>query len=145
MAKKEFKIVINAPREKVWNILWADSTYREWVSAFMEGSYAVTDWEKGSKALFLGSGGNGMVSVIAENIPNEYMSIKHLGEVKDGVEDTGSESAKEWAGALENYTLKALNDGTELTVDMDIAPDFMDYFMTTWPKALAKLKEIAER
>ncbi len=144
MEKKEFKISINAPKERVWEILWDDSTYRQWTSAFSEGSYALTDWKKGSKALFLGSTGDGMVSTIADNIPNEYMSIMHLGEIKDGVEDTESGGAKAWAGSMENYTLKTVDSATELTVDMDIAPGFMDYFMKTWPKALEKLKTIAE-
>jgi hypothetical protein len=111
---------------------------------FYEGSYAVTDWKKGSKVLFLGQGGGGMVATIEENIPNEFMSIKHLGEVKDGVEDTESESVKEWAGAHENYTLKTVNGQTELTIDMDLSEEFEKMFSDIWPKALAKVKELAE-
>lgn len=86
-----------------------------------------------------------MVSQIAENIPNEYMSIKHLGEVKGGVEDTMSQQVKQWAGSTENYTLKVSGEGTELTVDMAIPPEQMDYFTGVFPKALAKVKAIAER
>jgi uncharacterized protein YndB with AHSA1/START domain len=145
METKEFKITINAPKEKVWGTLWNDSTYRSWTSVFAEGSRAETDWKKGSKVLFLDGKGSGMVSVIAENIPNEYMSIKHLGEVKDGVEDTESDKVTQWAGALENYRLKTVNGKTELTVDMDITHEYMDYFLKTWPKALDKVKEIAEK
>ena len=144
MEKKQYEIQINAPREKVWNILWDDKTYRQWTAAFHPTSYAVTDWQKGSKALFLGEGGSGMVSRIEENIPYEYMSIEHLGEVKDGVEDTTSEAVKKWAGAHENYTLRDSNGGTELVIDMDITPEFAEMFDGIWPKALAKIKEIAE-
>ncbi|MBN8571144.1 MAG: SRPBCC domain-containing protein, partial [Ignavibacteria bacterium] len=94
-----FSVQINAPREKVWSVLFDDATYREWTAAFHEGSYAETDWQEGSKALFLGPGGkDGMVSTIARNIPNEFLSIKHLGTVKDGVEDTTSEEVQKWAG-----------------------------------------------
>lgn len=145
MERKEFKININASREKVWDILWEDATYREWTSAFAEGSHAVTDWQKGSKVLFLGDGGGGMVATIVDKVPNEYMSFMHLGEVKDGVEDTESDAVKKWAGGTENYTLRSIGGGTELTVDMNIPPDFMDYFMKTWPLALKKVKEISER
>jgi len=144
MQKKNFSIDINAPREKIWGILWSDSNYREWTSVFAEGSKAETDWKKGSKALFLDGKGDGMVSTIVENIPNEFMSIKHLGEIKNGIEDTESERVQQWAGALENDTLKTLNGKTKLTVDMDIAEEYMDYFMTTWPKAMEKIKELAE-
>ena len=146
MEKLHFEILINAPREKVWHVLLADATYREWTSVFMEGSYAVTDWQKGSKALFLGPGGtDGMVSRIADNIPNEYLSIQHLGEIKDGVEDTTSEKVKQWAGAFENYTLKDIEGKTEFLVDCDMADDYVDMFKDMWPKALDKLKEVAER
>jgi len=144
MERKSFSISVNASREKIWDVLWSDSSYRQWTSVFAEGSRAETDWKKGSKVLFHDGKGDGMVSTIIENIPNEYMSIKHLGEVKNGIEDTTSEKVKQWAGAMENYTLKEVNGKTELTVDMDIAEEYKDYFLTTWPKALEKIKELAE-
>ena len=145
MEKQNFKILIDAPREKVWNTLWEDATYRVWTAAFTEGSHAETDWKKGSKVLFLDGKNDGMVSVIAENKPAEYMSIEHLGIVKNGKEDTESDKVKEWAGAHENYILKNKDGKTELTVEMDITEEFKSYFETTWPKALDKLKEIAEK
>lgn len=144
MEKQVFKIAVNAPREKVWNILWDDASYRDWTSVFSEGSRAVTDWKKGSKVLFLDHKNEGMVASIAENIPNEYMSIEHLGFVKDGVEDTESPGVKDWAGAHENYTLKTVNGQTELTVDMDITQQYLDYFRETFPKALDRVKTLAE-
>jgi len=144
MERKSFSISVNASREKIWDILWSDSSYRQWTSVFAEGSRAETDWKKGSKVLFHDGKGDGMVSTIIENIPNEFMSIKHLGEVKKGIEDTTSEKVKQWAGAMENYTLKEINGKTELNVDMDIAEEYKDYFLTTWPKALEKIKELAE-
>lgn len=145
MEKLVFSISINATPEKVWNILWTDATYRKWTAAFMEGSYAVTDWKEGSKVLFLDGRGMGMVSRIAVNRPNEYMSIEHLGEVKDGVEDTTSDRVKAWAGAHENYTLKKNNGQTELTIDMDITKEFKEMFEQIWPKALANVKQLSEQ
>src|SRR5215208_7405181 len=127
MEKHEFKTSINAPREKVWDILWGDANYSKWTSAFAEGSRAETDWREGSKVLFLDGKGQGMVSTIAVKKPNEFMSFRHLGTVNNGVEDMDSEQTKEWAGALENYTLKNINGKTELTVDMDITEQYKDY------------------
>jgi hypothetical protein len=144
MEKINFKTVINATPEKIWKVLWDDATYRKWTSAFSEGSYAETDWKEGSKVLFLDGQGQGMVSRIAENRPNEYMSIEHLGEVKNGVEDTSSDRVKEWAGAHENYTLKKVNGKTELSVDMDITEEFKEMFSQMWPKALDNVKKLSE-
>lgn len=145
MEKKEFKITIDAPREKVWSILWNDDTYREWTSVFSQGSHAETDWQQGSKVLFLDGKNDGMVSKIAQNRPNEYMSIEHLGEVHNGVEDLESPKVREWAGAHENYTLKTVGNKTELVVDMDINQEFLDYFENIFPQALEKVKSIAEK
>ena len=145
MQKSTFEVSIDAPREKVWNVLWDDSSYRAWTSVFGPGSHAQTDWNKGSKVLFLGDGGSGMVSMIEDKVPNEFMSFKHLGEVKDGVEDVESEKVKQWAGAHENYTLKNENGKTLLTVDMDINDEYAEMFNDLFPKALDKVKELAEK
>jgi len=145
MEKQHFKVAIDAPKEKVWDILWGETSYPAWTSAFSEGSRVETDWKEGSKVYFLDAKNEGMVSTIAEKKPNEFMSFKHLGMVMGGVEDLDSEKIKEWAGALENYTLKTVNGKTELMVDMDITEEYKDYFVKTWPKALEKVKELAEK
>ena len=51
MEKLHYDIAINATPEKVWKVLWTDQTYREWTSAFSEGSHAKTDWKEGSKCV----------------------------------------------------------------------------------------------
>jgi hypothetical protein len=144
MERQTFAIVIDAPREVVWDILWSDATYRQWTAVFSAGSRAETTWQKGSKVLFVDASNEGMVATIAENIPGEFMSIKHLGMVKDGVEDLDSPQVNQWAGALENYTLRTVNGKTELTVEMDIAEEYKDYFAKTWPKALEQVKQLSE-
>ena len=151
MERKEFKILIDAPQQKVWDVLWGKTTYPAWTSAFMEGSRVESlnapegqVWRKGNKVRFLGPDDEGMVSTIAENKPNEYMSIKHLGVVRKGVEDYDSPGSKEWAGSTENYTLKPIGNRTELTIDMGITNEYLDYFEKTWPKALSKVKELSE-
>lgn len=144
MEKLKFSIDINAPRNKVWHTLFDDATYPEWTSVFAPGSRAETDWKQGSKALFTDGKGNGMVSRIAESRPDEYLSIEHLGMIKDGKEDTTSDEVKNWGGARENYTLNDNGGRTELKIDMDSAEEYKDYFEKTWPEALNKVKEISE-
>lgn len=94
--------------------------------------------------LFLGPSGEGMVATIDEHRPSEYLSIHHLGMVKDGVEDTTSDAVKEWAGAHENYTLSGSDGAVKLTVDMDVADQYVGYMDKTYPEALAKVKELSE-
>jgi len=150
MNKLHFSIVINAPKEKVWNTMLDDKTYRVWTEAFTPGSHYVGDWSTGSKILFLGPDPNtgnmgGMVSRIKENRRYEFISIEHLGMVQDGKEDTTSDAVKAWAGAHENYTFKENGRATEVSVDIDINDEYKEMFQDMWPKALQKLKEIAEK
>lgn len=145
MEKLHFEIEINAPATKVYNTMLADDTYRQWTAAFAAGSYYRGSWEKGAEILFLAPSENesGMLSRIKENIPNEFVSIEHLGLIKNGERiTTGPEVA--WAGALENYTFEKQEDGTLLKVDMDSGGDMDAYFNETWPKALVTLKNICE-
>ncbi|WP_316791379.1 SRPBCC domain-containing protein [Pedobacter frigoris] len=145
MERLTFNTTIDAPREKVWELLWSDESYRKWTSAFSEGSRAETDWKEGSRVLFLGEGEDGMVSKIARNIPNEYMSIAHLGMLTNGVEDLDSEEVRKWSGALENYTLKDVGGKTELFIETDMDESYVEQFKVIWPKALDKLKRMAEQ
>jgi hypothetical protein len=148
MNRLNFSISINAPKEKVWNIMLDHNSYRVWTEVFAPGSHYVGNWEKGSKILFLAPNKSGqmggMVSQIKEIRKYEYISIEHCGVVNDGREDTSSEEGKTWAGALENYTFKENNGITELLVEMDSAEEYENMFKDLWPKALQKLKELAE-
>lgn len=145
MEDLKFSIAINASKEKVWLVLWGEDTYPKWTRIFAEGSVAVTDWKEGSKVLFLDGKGSGMVSKIAASRVNEFMSFKHLGIIKNGVEDTDSDEVKSWGEALENYTLTEENGITDVTIEMGMTEDMKDYFIQTWPKALEELKKIAEQ
>ncbi|MFA7286574.1 MAG: SRPBCC domain-containing protein [Patescibacteria group bacterium] len=145
-----FEINIQAPVEKVWDTMLTLETYKEWTSVFEPTSYYEGSWEKGSKILFLGAGGSGMVSEIAENIPHKFISIKHLGQMKDGIEDTTSDEVKKWTPAFENYTFTDNGTETLLAVDMEMestpeSVELKEQFEGMWPNALLKLKEICER
>ncbi len=150
MHKLHFSIVINKQKEHVWNTMLDIDTYRLWTDVFApgSGSHYVGDWSEGSKMLFTADEAgeiSGMVSRIKENKPYQYISIEHIGILQDGKEDTSSKAAKEWAGALENYTFKEIDGKTEVLVDMDTEDEYKEMFQIMWPKALLKLKELAER
>lgn len=145
MEKIHSEIVINAPVQKVWNTMLEDETYRQWTSAFTEGSHFKGSWEEGEKILFLDPDNNGMVSVIAENRLHEFISIKHIGVMKDGVEDTESDEARKWAPAFENYIFEEENGKTKVSVDMDIEEEYKETFSKMWANALERLKNLCEK
>jgi hypothetical protein len=135
-----FSIKINASKEKVWNALWNETNYNEWTKAFIEGSHAVSDWNEGSHIRFLGPNNNGMFAVIDKKIPNQQMTFKHLGEIKNGIEEP-----KDWAGALESYFLSESNGVTDLKVEADASKEMEQMFQDMFPKALEIVKQIAEK
>lgn len=145
MKRREFFTTIDAPREKVWNVLWDRGTYPKWTAPFCEGSSVETDWKEGGKVKFLGPDGNGMLSRIKRNDPHHLMYIEHLGVVKGGAEDTESRDATKWKGAVENYTLTELDGETKVHVETDIDEEYLDSFEEAWPEALRKVKELSEK
>lgn len=132
-------------KEKVWRTMLEREGFKTWTEVFVEGSYFEGSWNKGEKIRFMTPEGEGMTSMIAENEPYEFISIKHLGIIKNGIEDTESPESQVWASAFENYTFNESNGATELKVDMDAPPEFEEFMKDAWPKALARLKEICER
>ncbi|MFT3750049.1 MAG: SRPBCC domain-containing protein [Agriterribacter sp.] len=152
MKKIQFKASINAPANKVYDIMLGISnkpTYEEWTALFNPTSTYEGNWNKGSKMQFIGvdekGEKGGMVSEISDNIPNRFVSIRHYGLLKANAEITEGPEVEKWANGLENYTFEENNGTTTVTVDLDITEDFLDYMNETYPKALGKLKEICEK
>lgn len=142
MITLNYSVTIRSTPAIVWQRLWNDDTYRKWTAAFMEGSYAESSWEQGDKISFLTPGGNGMFGVIENKVVNEQMTFRHLGEIKNGIEED-----KNWGNATESYFLSETGDGTLLKVILTMDEsnsDFEKYFNETFPKALAVLKQVCE-
>jgi len=162
MQKLHFSIQINAKKEKVWDVMLGDATYREWSrSYYIAGSYYVGDWSEGSKMLFMsthytGPEESGWISRINENRKYEFISIEHIGSVSDGKEDTTSEDVKLYLPSYENYTFVDKDGGTEVLIDIEIPDDKIMHDLSLldgykngleekWPKVLKAIKELSER
>src|SRR5690606_583090 len=137
-----FSIVINAPVQTVWQRMLSDVGYRNWTSAFCEGSYFKGSWQKGETIRFLSPSGDGMVATIAEHVPLELISIRHGGCIVAGKDDFRSDNVTSWAPAFENYRFRAVAGGTEVSIEQDIAPECEQSMLDSWPKALQKLKAL---
>ena len=140
----QFSTDIAAPVSTVFQTMLDPQSYREWTTPFCEGSYYEGVWRQGEKIRFLAPSGDGMVSEIAEHRPNAFTSIRHLGMISQGVEDTQSDAVRAWAPAYENYSFTATPTGTRLVVDQDVTENFEAYIVEAWPKALQRLKALCE-
>lgn len=124
------------------------STYEQWTAMFNPTSTYEGNWEKGSKMLFIGvdekGEKGGIVSKIAENIPNQFVSIQHYGLVNAGKEITEGADVEKWANGFENYSFEENNEITTVKVEIDATEEFIEFMNETYPKALIKLKELCE-
>lgn len=152
MKKLKFDVSIQAPASKVYDTMLGISskaTYEQWTALFNPTSTYEGSWAKGNKMLFIGTDDKGvkggMVSEIVENIPNQYISIRHYGLVVANVELTEGPEVDKWANGFENYTFTQNNGTTLVSVELDTTEDFVDYMNDTYPLALAKLKELCEK
>lgn len=152
MKKLQFNVQINASVNKVYDFMIGisdKSTYRQWTALFNPTSTFEGNWNKGSKILFVGTDENGvkggMVSEIIENIPNQFVSVKHNGLLKGNDEITEGPEVEKWVGGFENYSFNEINEITTVTVDVDTVEEFEEYMTHNFPNALLKLKEICEK
>lgn len=145
METLSYEIVINAPLQKVWDVLWTPDTYTEWTQFFGPGSVMKSDWQVGGKTYFVNAEGEGMVSTIDSiDEPNQVI-FKHLGMVdKEGNEDIHSKEVMEWSGAFEKYILIDLEGKTKLHAEVQVDKEWKDHLDTGFIKGLDVVKNLAE-
>ena len=137
-------IPINAPAQKVWQVL-LDKTYiEEWYKAFGEGVKADTDWRLGSKATFADQKGDGMVGRIVTLEPNKKISIEYDGFLSKGQEDLVSEAALSIKGTQETYILEKNGNVTTLSISLEMDENYFGMMSAMWDNALQKIKELSE-
>lgn len=141
MKKLQFSIEINSSKEKVWNTLWQDKTFREWAGIIDPGTYIVGELKEGNEVQFISAEGYGVKSFVERLITNEYLLLKHLADTKESGRE---EREKEWTGGEESYRLVNNGTTTTLTVEFNVPLELEEYFKVNYPKALEKIKELAE-
>lgn len=141
-----FSVSIAASPERVWQAMLEHGGYEQWTAEFCPGSTYEGRWEAGERIRFLSQGGDGMSSEIAACEPQRFVSIRHLGMIQGGVEDTTSPAAIPWASAYENYMFTPEPDGSETRVEIstDVPPEYEEMMRDAWPRALQTLTALCE-
>lgn len=142
MKKMQFSIEINVPKEKVWDTLWQDETFRDWASIIDPGTYMVGDLQEGKEIQFISAeNGYGVTSLVEKLVPNEFVLFRHMADTKDSGE---SVREKDWTGGTESHLLAEKDGVTTLTVAFDVPTELEEIFEVRFPKALKRVKELAE-
>ena len=142
MNELQFSIEINAPRERVWDTLWQDGTFRDWASIIDPETYMVGGLKEGNEVQFISGNGYGVTSLVEKLTPGEFLLLRHRADTQ---EDGKREREKEWTGGEESYSLTENDGATTLTVAFDVPPELEEEFKVNYPRALERVKVLAER
>ena len=143
MKKLTFTIGIHASKEKVWDALWQYESFQDWAGYIDPGTYMVGDLALGNEVQFISSeNGYGVTSLVDQLVLHEWLVLKHQADTQD----TGaSQREKEWTGGAETYRLIEHDDTTTLTVTIDVPFDLVQVMDEAYPKALGRVRVIAEQ
>ena len=143
MKELQFTVEINASKERVWATLWDDVTFRDWANFIDEGTFMRGVLQEGNEIQFISSvNGYGVTDLIEEFRPYAFISFRHRA---DTIESGQQERQKEWTGGKESYSLTEKNGVTALTVKSDIPQELEETFSVSFPRALARIKALAEK
>jgi len=142
MKALRFVIEIQAAKERVWDTLWQDETLREWAGIIDPGTHLVGELKEGNEVQFISGNGYGVTSLVEKLVVGEFLLLRHRADTQ---EEGKREREKEWTGGAESYSLTEKDGTTTLTAAFDVPPEMEDYFKVNYPKALERVKALAER
>ncbi len=142
MKEVQFSIEINAGKQKIWDTLWQDETFRQWAGIIDPGTYLVGELKEGNEVQFLSASGYGVTSMIEKLTPGEFIRFRHQADTQNS---GAEEREKEWTGGAESYTLTENDSTTTLTATFDVPPQQETYFTATYPKVLERIKTLTEK
>ncbi len=142
MQQQQFSIEIKASKERVWRTLWDDKTFRDWANNIDEGMYLAGELKEGAEVQFVSPiGGYGVTSLVEKLSPGVSVSFRHM---MDTEKHGAQERENEWSGGIETYALTENEGVTTLTLTLDVPPEQEETMKDRLPKALARVKELAE-
>ena len=143
MKEIQFQVEIKAPKERVWDTLWQDETLREWAGIIDPGTYMVGDLKEGNEVQFISAeNGYGVTTLVEKLVAYEFLLFRHQADTQDSGKQ---ERAQDWTGGKESYSLAEKDGTTTLTAVFDVPPEQEEYFQDNYPKALERVKALAER
>ena len=142
MQQIQFSIKIKAPKEKVWSTLWNDKTFRDWANNIDEGTYMIGELKEGNEVQFISSvSGYGVTSFVEKLDQKKFVLFRHSSDTK---ESGKQKREQEWSNGMESYSLVEKDGVTVLTIELDIPHEQEKTFKIKLPKALERIKTLAE-
>ena len=136
-------ILINAPREKVWDALTVG--YPQWIAAFCgEGARVVGEWRLGGEVELHAPGElGGVVVCLDECASPSNLKWRYVAMLKNGGRAEFGEN-DDMRKVSESFCLESEGDGTRLSAEGNYPPKMAEFVAAKMPTALQKIKELAE-
>lgn len=137
MIKRE--VTINAAKEKVWDILLDKEAVKTWVSAFSEGTYVETTWQKGTEVLWKDKEGDiGAKGIVEKVIPGSVLRVAFYDEVN-------ASEGTPLGEYYESFVLIPMEGKTQLQIEAGPLPiKHARLHAPLWDKAIENIKTLAE-
>ncbi len=149
MERLKFEIQIEAPVEMVFKSMIGREGYKQWTSVFCDSSDFEGSWSEGEKIIFLALNKagkrEGMLGRVKAFVPHQFVSVEYYGVLDGDDQITEGDIAEGFKGMYENFSFKRQDNGTIVSVDVDVEDAFKSYLLETYPKALNLLKQICEQ
>jgi hypothetical protein len=141
-------IEINAPKEKVWQVLWDDNTLRDWAGIIDPGTYMIGDLQEGNEVNFIGNSDGGVnygvTSRVEKLIPYKHILLEKIADIVVNKDGRIEKRDDQWTGGLERYDLEEHDGKTRLSNTQDVPDELVEYFNTKLPQVLERIKVLAE-
>lgn len=145
MKKLDYRITINAPQEKIWEVLRSKETYSKRTKPFSENSICIWVIKEWWNLDFLDKWQWGTRVIIKELKVPELIRMEHisvLGMDWNPVPEDQQDKDRNWT--LETYILEKSWDQTIVTVEIETTEKYWDTNDDSMPKALEILKQLSE-
>lgn len=142
-----YSIIINKPRDVVFNMMTDNSLFPDWAKAWGEGMTCEGEWQQGEHISFFDQTQGGTKAVIEEIVVNESIMTKHVAMINpQNIEvELTDDMMRKWIGSQENYFFKRKSETETVLEVVMITDEAFEKMMAAWPEALRLLKEICEK
>lgn len=133
----EKSIEIDAPIEKVYEVLVNSQFTRQWGNAFSEGAYVESDWKPGSEVVWKDKDGNvGAKGVVIENEPLRKITVAFYDDVNTPAPGQYKEV----------YSVQPQQQQSQLNISAGaLEEEHAKSHGPLWDKALQVIKQLAEQ
>lgn len=141
MKEMQVAIQIKATKQRVWEVLWQDASFRMWAGVIDPGTYMVGVLKEGATVQFISAEGYGVTSLVAELELYECVLLQHRVDTQDygtSVRDN------QWSGGRERYTLTCKDGITTLKITVDIPKELEQVMISSYREALSYIKAMSE-